>query len=432
MLTKEENDLLTRTGPGTPMGELFRRFWLPALLSTELPEPDCPPVKLMILSEDLVAFRDSEGRVGVLDRYCPHRGSSLFWGRNEESGLRCVYHGWKFDVAGSCVDMPNEPPESRFKEKIRTTAYPTEERGGVIWVYMGPRDVRHAMPELEWTLVPEDHRYVTKRTQACNYLQNVEGEVDSSHVSFLHSRRQPSAALKASEDLNPLAPENLGYVAIDKSPVFKVKDTDYGLLIGARRNAGDDSYYWRLTQFLMPSYTMIPSDPDMSISWTGATPVDDEHMIGFTATWRPDCPLTAEDIAQIESWRGIHSEVDPRTFRPIANKDNNYLIDRRQQGSGESFTGIRGIREQDMAVQEDQWGPVTRREREHLGTTDLAVIAMRRVMLREAQRLQQGIEPREAANGAAYRVRSLAHVLKREVDWQDGARELLQAKVGAR
>src|ERR1700722_431035 len=183
MLSKEENELLTQTGPGTPMGELFRRFWLPALLSSELPEPDCAPVKLTILSEDLVAFRDSEGRVGVLERYCPHRGSSLFWGRNEESGLRCVYHGWKFDVTGSCVDMPNEPMESRFREKIRTTAYPTEERGGVIWIYMGPKDLHPQMPELEWTLVPENQRYVTKRITACNYLQNVEGEVDSAHVS---------------------------------------------------------------------------------------------------------------------------------------------------------------------------------------------------------------------------------------------------------
>jgi phthalate 4,5-dioxygenase len=428
MLTTEENQLLTRTGPGTPMGELFRRYWLPVMLSTELPGPDCPPVKLTVLSEDLVAFRDSEGRVGVLDRYCPHRGSSLFWGRNEEAGLRCVYHGWKFDVSGSCVEMPNEPAESRFKEKIRTTAYPTEERGGVIWVYMGPKDLHPEMPELEWTLVPESQRYVTKRTQACNYLQNVEGEVDSSHVSFLHGRAQPAAAPLPNEDLNPIAPDSLGYVALDKSPVFKVKDTDYGLLIGARRNASDDSYYWRFTQFLMPTYTMIPSDPQMSISWTGAVPVDDEHMIGFTATWRPDRPLTEQDISQIESWRGIHSEVDQRSFFPIANKTNDYLIDRQQQRNGSSFTGIRGIREQDMAVQEDQWGPVTRRDREHLGTTDLAVIAMRRVMLREAQRLQRGIEPREASDGAAYRVRSVALVLHREVDGQDGAKEHLLAK----
>jgi nitrite reductase/ring-hydroxylating ferredoxin subunit len=412
------------------MGELFRRFWLPVMLSTELPGSDCPPVKLTVLSEELVAFRDSNGQTGILDRYCPHRGSSLFWGRNEDSGLRCVYHGWKFDVTGSCVDMPNEPPESRFREKIRTTAYPTEERGGVIWIYMGPKDLHPQMPELEWTLVPENQRYLTKRTQSCNYLQNVEGEVDSAHVSFLHSRGQAPA--KVSQDLNPIAPENLGYVALDKSPVFKVKDMDYGLLIGARRNAGDADYYWRLTQFLMPAYTMIPSDPNMPISWTGATPVDDEHMIGFTATWRPDRPLTDADVAQIESWRGIHSEVDPLTFRPVANKDNNYLIDRRQQTSGESYTGIRGIREQDMAVQEDQWGPVTRRDREHLGTTDLAVIAMRRILIREAEQLQRGIEPREASNGAAYRIRSVSHVLNREVDWQEGARRYLVATAGSR
>jgi phthalate 4,5-dioxygenase len=432
MLRKEENELLTRTGPGTPMGELFRRFWLPVMLSTELPRPDCAPVKLTILSEELVAFRDSDGKIGVLDRYCPHRGSSLFWGRNEESGLRCVYHGWKFDVAGTCVDMPNEPVESRFREKIHTVAYPTQERGGVVWIYMGPRSLNPEMPELEWTLVPDGQRYVTKRTQACNYLQNVEGEVDSAHVSFLHSRGVPKMAPGQGDDLNPIAPDNLGYVALDKSPVFRVKDTDYGCLIGARRNAGDDSYYWRLTQFLMPSYTMIPSDRNMPISWTGAVPVDDEHMIGFTATWRPDRPLTADDVTQIESWRGIHSEVDPITFRPVANKDNEYLIDRRKQSSGESYTGIRGIREQDMAVQEDQWGPVTKREFEHLGTTDLAVIATRRVLIRAAEQLQRGIEPREAANGSVYRVRSLSHVLRRDVDWREGAGAYLVATVGSR
>jgi nitrite reductase/ring-hydroxylating ferredoxin subunit len=432
MLSKEENELLTRTGPGTPMGELFRRFWLPVMLSDELPSPDCPPLKLTILSEDLVAFRDSDGRIGVLGRYCPHRGSSLYWGRNEESGLRCVYHGWKFDVNGTCVDMPNEPAESRFREKIHTVSYPTEERGGVIWIYMGPRDLHPEMPELEWTLVTQDQRYVTKRTQACNYLQNVEGEVDSAHVSFLHGRGAPKAIPGKGEDLNPIAPDNLGYVALDKSPVFRLKDTEYGLLIGARRNAGDDAYYWRLTQFLMPAYTMIPSDPNMPISWTGAVPVDDEHMIGFTATWRPDHPLTTEDVVQIESWRGIHSEVDPASFRPIANKENDYRINRRQQSSGASYTGIRGIREQDMAVQEDQWGPITRRDREHLGTTDLAVIAMRRILIRAAQQLQRGMEPREAANGAAYRVRSLSHVLRRDVDWREGAGSYLLATSGSR
>src|SRR5438067_298431 len=139
MLIQEENDRLTHVGPGTPMGELFRRFWLPAMLASELPEPDCTPVRLRLLGEDLVAYRDSNGRIGLLGAHCPHRGASLFFGRNEDCGLRCVYHGWKFDLDGRCVDMPNEPPESNFKDKIRHTAYPAQEAGKVVWVYMGPR-----------------------------------------------------------------------------------------------------------------------------------------------------------------------------------------------------------------------------------------------------------------------------------------------------
>src|SRR5688500_9834747 len=162
MLSKEENELLCRTGPGTPMGELFRRFWLPALLPSELPAPDCPPVRLRLLSEDLVAFRDTAGKVGILAANCPHRGASLFFGRNEENGLRCVYHGWKFDVAGNCVDMPNEPAESNFKHKIKATAYPAREFGGMIWIYMGPPDLQPELPQFESAMVPESDRWLGK------------------------------------------------------------------------------------------------------------------------------------------------------------------------------------------------------------------------------------------------------------------------------
>jgi phthalate 4,5-dioxygenase oxygenase subunit len=419
MLTREENELLTRTGPGTPMGEVFRRFWLPVMLARELPRPDCPPVKVKILGEPLVAFRDTNGRVGLLDAYCPHRGANLYWGRNEECGLRCVYHGWKFDVEGNCVDMPNEPPESRFKEKVKTTAYPTREAGGVIWAYMGPPDRVPQMPELEWTRVPLSHVYVSKRLQRCNYLQNVEGEVDSSHISFLHSRLDSGTG--ASARVGAVS----GYALLDRSPVFHVKETDYGLLIGARRHAGETSYYWRITQFLMPTYTMIPAEPGGPISFTAAVPVDDENMVGFTVTWHPDRPLAEAEIAQIESWTGIHTEVDER-FRPVRNLDNDYLIDRELQRTV-SYTGIRGIREQDLAVQEDQWGPITQRWREHLGTADLAIIAMRRRLLRTIRNLQNGIEPPEAHNGAAYRVRSAAVVLERHLAWDEAAKDLLRA-----
>jgi nitrite reductase/ring-hydroxylating ferredoxin subunit len=420
MLSQEENELLTQTGPGTPMGELFRRFWLPALLSSELPSPDCPPIKFTLLSEDLVAFRDSSGRVGVLDRYCPHRGSSLYWGRNEEEGLRCVYHGWKFDVAGTCVDMPNEPVESRFKEKIRTLAYPAEERGGVIWVYMGPKEQHPELPDFEWTRVPENQRYVSKRIQLCNYLQNVEGEVDSSHLSYLHSRLQ-----EAPSTING----NPNYGQLDKSPVFSVRRAGHGLKIMARRNAADEGYYWRITPFLMPTYTMIPTNPGSAQTLTGAVPIDDTSMFGISVTWHPDRPLNEAELAQCRDALGPHVRLIPGSFKMVANKENDYLIDREIQRT-QTFTGIRGVREQDVAVQEDQWGPTTKRWKEHLGTTDLAVIAMRRHLLKEAKDLQNGIEPPEAHNGAAYNVRSAAIVLGSAVDVDEGSRPFMMIEAG--
>ncbi|HZR97378.1 MAG TPA: Rieske 2Fe-2S domain-containing protein [Chloroflexota bacterium] len=407
MLSREENELLTRVGPGTPMGALFRRYWLPALLATELPVPDGPPVRVRLLGEDLVAFRDSAGRLGLLGAYCPHRGASLFFGRNEECGLRCVYHGWKFDADGRCLDMPSEPPDSTFKDRLRTTAYPCVERGGIIWAYLGPADSRPALPRLEWTLVPDSHRYVHKRFQECNYLQNVEGEVDSAHVSFLHRR------FVADGVIAPGAGQALLARATDGAPVFTVQETAYGLAIGARRNWEHDQYYWRVTQFLMPTYTMIPSEAGAPISFTAAVPVDDTRTAGYTVSWRPDGPLTDEDVARIESWTGIYSEVDPRTFQPLANRANDYRLDREKQRH-ESFTGITGIRDQDLAVQEDQFGgPIADRTREHLGTSDTAVIALRQRLLRAVRALQQGVEPPEARDPDAYLIRSAALLLPR-------------------
>src|SRR4051812_6842708 len=187
MLSHADNEYLCRVGPGTPMGTLLRRFWMPALIASEVPEPDCPPFRFTLLTEKLVAFRDSAGRVGVVAENCPHRGASLFFGRNEEEGLRCVYHGWKFDAAGACVDMPNEPPESNFKHKVKVTAYPTEEAGDVVWVYMGPLEHKPELPRPEWTLVPPEQRKVTRYIQENNWAQGLEGGIDSSHASFLHA-----------------------------------------------------------------------------------------------------------------------------------------------------------------------------------------------------------------------------------------------------
>jgi phthalate 4,5-dioxygenase oxygenase subunit len=405
------------------MGNLMRCFWQPFALSTELPGPDSDPIRVRLLGEDLVAFRDSTGRVGLLQNNCPHRGASLFFGRNEEAGLRCVYHGWKFDVDGTCVDMPNEPAESDFKHKVAATAYPVQDRGGVLWAYLG-QSPAPGLPELEWTHVPESHRIVTKRIQFSNFLQNVEGEVDSSHVSFLHSKQNSAADSAGIKDFRSTLPD---YMARDRAPRFFVLPTQYGMLIGARRDAEQDSYYWRITQFLMPSYTMIPAPVGTPVSFTGATPMDDERMMGFTVTWHPDRPLTEAERGQIESWLGVHTEVDPRTFVPLRNQHNDYQIDRELQRSGVSYTGIRGIREEDLAVQESMGG-VCDRTIEHLGSADLAVISMRRRLLDAVQALaERGERPYEAENADAYRVRSAALVLPRELAWQEGAAEALQA-----
>jgi phenylpropionate dioxygenase-like ring-hydroxylating dioxygenase large terminal subunit len=426
VLSREENELLTRVGPGTPMGNLMRCFWQPFALSAELPHADSDPIRVRVLGEDLVAFRDTSGQVGLIQNNCPHRGASLFFGRNEEAGLRCVYHGWTFDVDGTCVDMPNVPAESDFLTKVVATAYPTVDRGGVLWAYLGPRrEPRPAPPELEWTHVPASHRLVTKRIQACNFLQNVEGEVDSSHVSFLHSRNAAadSAGIRSNDTRFNLP----NYMARDRTPRFFVLPTDYGVLIGARRDAETDSYYWRITQFLMPSYTMIPAPVGTPVSFTGATPMDDETMMGFTVTWHPERPLTDAERAQIEAWTGVHTEVDAKTFVPLRNRDNDYLIDRALQRSGKSYTGIRGIREEDLAVQESMGG-VCDRTTEHLGSADLAVIAMRRRLLDAMHALAERDEvPYEALHADSYRVRSAALVLPREVEWQAGAAEALVA-----
>jgi phthalate 4,5-dioxygenase oxygenase subunit len=425
MLSQVENELLTRVGPGTGMGELLRRFWQPFALSSELPTRDSDPIRVRVLGEDLVAFRDSNGQVGLLANNCPHRGASLFFGRNEEAGLRCVYHGWKFDTSGECLDMPNEPAESDFKHKVRATAYPVQERGDVLWAYMGPAEDMPSPPELEWTHVPASHRLVTKRIQACSFLQNVEGEVDSSHVSFLHSKGA-TAASAGIEDLRSTLPN---YMERDRAPRFFVLPTEYGLLIGARRDAETDSFYWRITQFLMPTYTMIPVPVGFPVSFTAATPIDDEHMQGFTVTWHPDRPLTEGERAQIQSWTGVHTEVDPRTFQPLRNKSNDYLVDRALQRSGRSYTGIRGIREEDLAVQEGM-GPIYDRTSEHLGSSDLAVIAMRRRLLEAVGALaERGEMPYEARNVDAYRVRSAALVMPRDVTWNEGAADALTARV---
>jgi len=426
MLTAEDNKLITEVGPGEPMGELMRRFWMPAILASELPQTDCPPIRVRLLGEDLVAFRDSQGRPGLVRQNCPHRGASLFFGRNEEEGLRCVYHGWKFDVDGQCIDMPNEPPESNFKSKVRAVAYPCIERSGVIWTYMGPRDRMGPPPALEWARVPSDHVVVSKAIASCNYLQAMEGNFDSSHISFLH-RNLPDfqEARRAGVDL--VRPGST-FNATDRSPRYTVLERDYGLAVGARRDAGDRGYYWRISQWLIPMYDMIGHDPGaMAMSAHAVVPMDDEHTWFWAIRWEGDRPMTDEERAR---WGGEEARVPvmPGTWWPKANKDNDYLIDREIQRT-KSFTGIKGIGVQDLAMTEGM-GPIVDRTQEHLGTSDLAIIRVRQKLLEAARDLQNGIEPYAAQCPDAYHIRPTSAVLPRDVpfDQDPKTREMMLAK----
>src|ERR1700682_4060335 len=249
MLRQEQNNLLTQTAPGTAMGQMFRCYWLPALLAEELPDNDCPPVRVKLLSERLVAFRDSAGRYGLIDEFCAHRGVSLWFGRNEEGGLRCPYHGWKYDVTGQCMEVPSEPVESGFCKKIKLTSYPCVELGDVIWIYMGPPERKPPLPAFEWVTVPHSHRFVSKRTQECNYLQAMEGGIDSAHVSFLHRHDLRSDSLHVGKGAE---------LTRETEARFAVVETRGGMMIGVRRPAPERQLYWRITQWVMPFHTMIP------------------------------------------------------------------------------------------------------------------------------------------------------------------------------
>lgn len=416
MLSREDNDLLTRVGPDTGMGKLMRRFWMPVMLSAEIADPDCTPVRVHLLGEPLIAFRDTLGRVGVVDEHCPHRLSSLFFGRNEQCGIRCIYHGWKFDVAGNCVDMPSEPADSTYKEKVKLKAYPVREAGGVIWAYMGPAEKMGEPPAFDWMGVPESHRYASRWVQDCNYAQCVEGEIDSAHVSFLHSlvnqRSENKAALTGS------------YFAGDTAPKWKVIDTDWGMTLGARRLTDEGRCYWRMNQWYMPFYTMIAPVPGEARSFRMWVPSDDTHTSIICVSYRTDKPVGE---AEVDGWmRGVnqHAERIPGTLTPVRNATNQYLIDREKQRT-ESFSGIEGIRAQDAAMVESA-GPIADRTREHLGTSDTAVIRMRRLLLAAAKALTAGEEPRAAAGGALYNVRSHSTVINGTGDF-DAYPEILEA-----
>jgi nitrite reductase/ring-hydroxylating ferredoxin subunit len=411
-LTHEQNEQLIRTGPGTLMGDLFRRYWVPALLAEEIAEPDGPPVRVQLLGEKLVCFRDSAGRIGLLDEFCAHRGVSLWFGRNEECGLRCPYHGWKYDVNGQCVDLPSEAEESGMRLRIRLKSYPCIERGGVIWAYMGPTALMPEPPALEWVQVAPERRFVSKRLQECNYLQAVEGGIDSSHVSFLHSGALQRDPLFVGSRANE-------YNLRDRMPHFEVVEFGGGLLIGARRRADNDRWYWRITPFIMPWHTLIPPRAGHPIGGHAWVPIDDESCWAWSINYHPGRALTAAEVRAMKEGKGIHVKYVPGTYVPLANKRNDYLMDRSTQKSGANYSGIEGIAMQDASLQESM-GPIQDRTRENLCSTDNGIIMTRRLLLKAAKDNRDG-KPLPGLAAASQRVRSCAVELPRDVRFRDGA-----------
>jgi phthalate 4,5-dioxygenase len=427
MLTKEDNDLVTRVGPGTPMGNLMRQYWVPAMLSSELAGPDCDPVRVLLLGEQLIAFRDSNGQVGLLANHCPHRGASLFFGRNEESGVRCVYHGWKYDVSGACIDMPNEPAESDFRTKVKAVAYPCQERGGLVWTYLGPRAEPPPLPDLEPNMLPLDQVVVTAIQRDCNWLQGLEGDIDTSHLGFLH--------------LGAVDPENTRpgtfqhYTVKDRAPRYSVVDTEYGAMYGAYRPADAGRLYWRIAQFLFPFYAMIPTGVlGLQVLARAWVPMDDTHMLFFSMGSRPSVEtITAVNTASTRSRAGEDQRPNSTDwngrFRLVADATNDYRIDRDKQRRREDYTGIPGIHTQDQAITESM-GPILDRRSERLGTSDVMVIRVRRRLMDAARALaERDLTPPGVDRPEVYGVRSGGAILPEGADWLEATKELRQAFV---
>ncbi len=426
MLSDQDNELMCRVGPGTPMGDLMRQYWIPAVSSQELPAPDGPPLRVKLLGEELIAFRTTSGDVGLVQNACPHRGASIFFGRNEEEGLRCVYHGWKFDVSGACVDMPSEPAESNFKSKVRTKAYPVLERNGIVWAYMGPRVTPPPLPNLEANMLPEGGYTQYIYHVENNWMQGWEGEMDTVHAAFLHG-----GATRV-EDTQPGT--FAYYQARQREATFTVLDTEWGTSYGVRRPAEEDTYYWRIAHQLFPFYAMVPTGVlGLEIRFRAYVPMDDYNTLVWTINahrntraeaprgMAPPGPGQLEYIPNNTDWHG--------RFRLTQDLGNDFLIDRELQKSGESYSGIRGIRQQDGAVT-GSMGPIYDRSHEHLGTTDALIIRTRRRVIAAAKALRDhDIVPAGVDEPDIYAQRSGGVILPRSVDWWEASQDLRRAFV---
>jgi nitrite reductase/ring-hydroxylating ferredoxin subunit len=424
MLSKEENELLTRVGPGSPMGDLLRRYWTPACLSSEVPGSDSDPIRVRLLGENLIAFRDTNGQVGLIQNHCPHRGASLFFGRNEESGLRCVYHGWKFDVTGQCVDMPNEPAESDFLNKVQATAYPTHESGGIVWTYMGPQSTMTPFRDFGSDSLAQDQWRVGKQLSTCNWVQAMEGNLDSAHISYLHQ-------YFAIEDIpddgtdKPGYPSNLMSMKLwrhDRAPRFELVDEWYGYRYAAVRTTPNGHKHIRVNAYIVPWGTCVASIP-----FGGGqglfVPIDDEHCFRYFIVMQPVVNprgLGGQGYASDPNWPyGVFGGAGRGSIARTLTAENDYLIDREKQRKV-SYSGIDDFVSQDLMVTESM-GAIYDRSNERLGTTDVPIIRMRRILMDAARGLAQGRQPPALAGVDGHdlrNIRAVEKILEPGEQWQ--------------
>ena len=443
-MTEEENEILTRVGAGTPMGDLFRQYWIPVLpvLHLEEPhgiearpdslagkttylEPGGKPKRVKLLGEDLVLFRTGGGEVGLVGAYCSHRQAPLYFGRIEEDGIRCCYHGWKYDTLGTCLEMPNAPPEQQFTDRIQHPGYPCVEHGGIIWTYMGPSQEPPPLPEFEFTMVPDDQRNFLLFHQECNYLQTMEGAIDPTHVMWLHSPYDLSDTDISQK--NQPSQQRLAAKAGMRTPsVIEFVDTAGGFMYGAGRPMGDGNCLWRINQFVVPFYTMPPGGDFKQGRMF--VPIDDENCVKWMFGWYPkrETMETTKEGARsyMEEEKHIPATSDPYGFvRPRANKSNDYLIDWEVHTTRR--IGIAGVNLQDRCVSELAGPtPIMDRTRENLCSGDKSIVKARNILLKVAKDFHgEGTLPPGIADPDIYRVRAVSKVLPNDLNWVEGLKE---------
>lgn len=423
MLSHEDNETLVRVGPGTGMGQLMRQYWIPFLGASEVVK-DGQPHRVRLLGEDLVAFRDSAGQVGLVDHACPHRGAPMVFGRNQEQGLSCVYHGWKFDVTGQCKDMPAEPANSPMCQRMKIKAYPVQERNGLLWAYLGPNaDTPPPLPELEFNMVPESHCVLTFRVQECNWLQALEGEIDSAHAAILHGWRNNSTISQWRQ-------------AEDLAPTFECVQHDAGVSIAARRKIGQDQNYIRVNQYLMPFWTLVPPQKQYpELSGHAWVPIDDHHTLAIMFSYTPDQPFY-EKTRQLfnEGYKGRetghHSRAAYET-RPPTVPYHRYWS-RYNRANAYTYTyedGMPGLWLEDAACQSGV-APIYDRSKENLGTSDTGIARVRRMLLDAVKKQATGVAPPSALQANLFMKRAISITTAADARWQDVGQEFMQAEMG--